>query len=75
LIKTKLLGEFFGTQKAEVLNYLNENNSQRKLVTMRICNKITAVQFANALMMVTGVTEASAKCRLHRFFWPFHYNG
>jgi len=33
------------------------------------CSDLAAV-IANALMMVAGVTETSAKCRLYRFLWP-----
>jgi len=28
------------------------------------------ISIANALMMVTGITGMSAKCRLHRFLCP-----
>jgi len=46
----------------------NENNGQWKRYKRHAADVSTTP--ANALMMVAGVSETSATCRLHYFHWP-----
>ena len=49
----------------------NENHGQWKRYKRHIVNVSITPVICNALMMITGVIETFAICRLYRFHWPW----